>query len=371
MQSKKNKLQGSIFLLLGTVIWGFSFIAQSVGMAQMGPFAFQSIRCLLAVSKKNKLQGSIFLLLGTVIWGFSFIAQSVGMAQMGPFAFQSIRCLLAVLFLLPITLVFDRGNWRASMQKWKNPQLWRVGLICGCALFAAATLQQLGLLYTDAGKAGFLTAMYIVLVPIIGLFRRKKPSRAALFSVALAVVGLYLLSCMGAAGINRGDLLLLGCALAFSVQINCIDALAGSLDGIRLNCIQCLVVAVLSAPFALVLETVRLENILACWLPLAYAGILSAPFALVLETVRLENILACWLPLAYAGILTMGVAYTLQILGQKRLEPTTASLIMSLESVFAALGGWLILHETMTPWETLGSCLVFTAVVVSQLPDRA
>lgn len=293
-------------------------------------------------SKKNKLQGSIFLLLGTVIWGFSFIAQSVGMAQMGPFAFQSIRCLLAVLFLLPITLAFDRGDWRASMQKWKNPQLWRVGLICGCALFAAATLQQLGLLYTDAGKAGFLTAMYIVLVPIIGLFRRKKPSRAALFSVALAVVGLYLLSCMGAAGINRGDLLLLGCALAFSVQINCIDALAGSLDGIRLNCIQCLVVAVL-----------------------------SAPFALALETVHLENILACWLPLAYSGILTMGVAYTLQILGQKRLEPTTASLIMSLESVFAALGGWLILHETMTPWETLGSCLVFTAVVVSQLPDRA
>ena len=293
-------------------------------------------------SKKNKLQGSIFLLLGTVIWGFSFIAQSVGMAQMGPFAFQSIRCLLAVLFLLPITLAFDRGDWRTSMQKWKNPQLWRVGLICGCALFAAATLQQLGLLYTDAGKAGFLTAMYIVLVPIIGLFRRKKPNRAALFSVALAVVGLYLLSCMGAAGINQGDLLLLGCALAFSVQINCIDALAGSLDGIRLNCIQCLVVAVL-----------------------------SAPFALALETVRLENILACWLPLAYAGILTMGVAYTLQILGQKRLEPTTASLIMSLESVFAALGGWLILHETMTPWETLGSCLVFTAVVVSQLPDRA
>lgn len=293
-------------------------------------------------SNKNTLLGSSFLLLGTVIWGFSFIAQRVGMEQLGPFAFQSIRCLLAVLVLLPVSLAADRGNWRASVKKWQDPRLWRVGLICGCALFAAATLQQLGLLYTDAGKAGFLTAMYIVLVPIIGLFRRKKPSRTALFSVALAVAGLYLLSCMGASGINRGDVLLLGCALAFSVQINCIDALAGSLDGIRLNCIQCLVVAVLSAPFCLALETVRLEDILACWLPLAYAGILS-----------------------------MGVAYTLQILGQQRLEPTAASLIMSLESVFAALGGWLILHETMTAWETLGCGLVFIAVVVSQLPDRA
>lgn len=293
-------------------------------------------------SNKNTLLGSSFLLLGTVIWGFSFIAQRVGMEQLGPFAFQSLRCLLAVLVLLPVSLAADRGNWRASVKKWQDPRLWRVGLICGCALFAAATLQQLGLLYTDVGKAGFLTAMYIVLVPIIGLFRRKKPSRTALFSVALAVAGLYLLSCMGASGINRGDVLLLGCALAFSVQINCIDALADSLDGIRLNCIQCLVVAVLSAPFCLALETVRLEDILACWLPLAYAGILS-----------------------------MGVAYTLQILGQQRLEPTAASLIMSLESVFAALGGWLILHETMTAWETLGCGLVFIAVVVSQLPDRA
>ena len=166
--------------------------------------------------KKNRVRGSLSLLLGTTIWGFSFIAQSVGMDHIGPFTFQAARCLLAVLFLIPCAFVLDIGkcSFRESAAKWKNPALWRVGLICGCALFVASSLQQIGIVYTDAGKAGFITAMYIVLVPVLGLFLGKKPSRTTVFSVALAVVGLYLLSCMGVSQINKGDLYLMGCALA-------------------------------------------------------------------------------------------------------------------------------------------------------------
>ena len=292
--------------------------------------------------KKKRIHGTVSLLLCTTIWGFAFIAQSVGMDHVGPFTFQALRCLLAVLFLIPCAFLMDIGkcSFRESAAKWKDPALWRVGLICGCALFVAASLQQIGIIYTDAGKAGFITAMYIVLVPVLGLFLGKKPPRTTIFSVALAVAGLYLLSCMGVSQINKGDLFLMGCALAFSVQITCIDRLAGDLDGLRLNCIQSLVVTVLSVPFLLLTK----------------------------ESVSLSAITACWLPLVFSGILSMGVAYTLQIVGQKDLEPTTASLIMSLESVFAALGGWLILRQTMTAWELLGCGLVFAGVVLSQLP---
>ena len=287
----------------------------------------------------KRLKGSLTLFGAVIIWGSAFIAQSMGMELIGPFTFQAIRCGLAVLFLIPVSFLFDRKP--GALKRWLDPRLWRSGLICGLALFAAASLQQVGLVYTDAGKAGFLTAMYIVLVPILGLFLGQKPGKSAWFSVGLAVVGLYLLSCMGVSQINIGDILLAGCALAYAVQITCIDRLAGDLDGVRLNCVQALVVTVLSIPFMVFTETVDIGNILACSLPLAYAGILS-----------------------------MGVAYSLQIVGQKYLEPTTASLIMSLESVIAALCGWLILKETMTPWELVGCGLVFSAVIISQLPKK-
>lgn len=291
----------------------------------------------------KKLRGSISLLSATVIWGFAFIAQSVGMDLIDPFTFQMIRCILAVLFLIPCSYVLDLGksSFRESSAKWTDPQLWKVGLICGCALFVAASLQQVGLQYTDAGKAGFITAMYIVLVPILGLFLKRKPPKAAFFSVILAVIGLYLLSCMGVTEVNKGDLLVLGCAMGFAVQITIVDQMAGDVDGFRLNCVQSLVVACLSAPFVIFTETVDMGNILNC------AG-----------------------PLLFAGVLSMGLAYSLQIVGQKDLEPTTASLIMSLESVFAVIGGWWLLGERMTPWETTGCILVFLAVVISQLPER-
>lgn len=280
-------------------------------------------------------------MLGTFIWGMAFIAQSVGMETIGPFTFQAIRCMLGVIFLFLVTFFFDwKIGMRASLQKWKSKKLWISGIICGTALFAATSLQQVGLVYTAPGKAGFLTAMYIVLVPVLGIFVHRKPGINAVVSVLLALVGLYLLSFTDMGSINIGDILLTGCALAFAVQILLIDRFAPDLDGLRLNCVQSLVVSLLSVP------CIFLNR----------------------ETVGLQTILACWLPLGFAGIFSMGVAYSMQIIGQKRLEPTAASLIMSLESVFAALGGWLILHNTMTPSELTGCTLVFAGVIVSQVP---
>lgn len=292
---------------------------------------------------KNSMKGCLYLLSATLIWGSAFIAQSVGMEHIGPFTFQTIRCILAVLFLVPVSFLLEirKGGAGAAVSRWRSRKLWKTGMICGAALFVAASLQQIGLVYTDAGKAGFLTAMYIVLVPILGLFLGKKPQKTVVFRIILAVIGLYLLCCMGVAEINTGDFFLMGCALAFAVQITCIDLLAADVDGLCLNCIQALVVAVLSAPFALLTETIHIP------------GILSSS-----------------LPLLYAGVMSMGVAYTLQIVGQQNMEPTAASLIMSLESVIAALCGWLILKETMTVPELLGCGLVFAAVILSQLPEK-
>ncbi len=288
---------------------------------------------------KKQLSGVIALLGATVIWGSAFIAQSVGMDKIGPFTFQAVRCFLAVVFLFPASALFSKG--RPFWKSWADPALWRSGVICGLALFAASSLQQIGLVYTDAGKAGFLTAMYIVFVPFLGLFLDQRPGRNALLSLIPAIVGLYLLSCTSVSGINKGDVLLLLCAVAFSVQILLIDRHCAGLDGLKLNCIQALV-----------------------------AAVLSVPWALLTETVDASRIASCWLPLGYAGVLSMGVAYTLQIVGQKRVAPSAAALLMSLESVFAALFGWLLLHETMTRAEELGCVLVFAAVVISQLPEK-
>ena len=288
---------------------------------------------------KQKLKSIILLLTATVIWGSAFIAQSVGNV-IGPFTFQAIRCFLAVAFLVPVTFVLDRAAGKSFVTEWMNKSLWKVGLLCGLALFAAASLQQVGLVYTDAGKAGFITAMYIVLVPLCGLFFKQKPPVSALAAIAVAVAGLYLLSCVGVSAINKGDLMVMGCALAFAVQITLVDRFAADLDGVRLNCIQAFICGAISLPF------------------------------MVSEAPVMGEILTHWGSLAFAGILSMGVAYTLQIISQKHLEPTPAPLIMSLESVFAAIGAWLILNERMTPAELTGSLLVFSAVIISQIPSK-
>lgn len=283
------------------------------------------------------------LLFATLIWGTAFIAQSVGMDHIGPMTFQAVRCALGSIFLIPVCFLFDFTSHQSGdyLIKWKNPKLWKTGLICGFSLFIAAGLQQSALVYTSAGKAGFITAMYIVMVPILGLFLGRKTTPNVWISVVLAVGGLYLLSCMGVSEINIGDIMLLGCAIAFAVQITLIDLFSGDLDGLRLNCVQSLVCAGFSALVMVFTETPT-------W----------------------SSIISCWLPLCYAGIMSMGVAYSLQIVGQQHLDPAPASLIMSLESVFAALFGWLLLHEHMSGWELLGCGLVFCAVILSQLPSK-
>lgn len=291
---------------------------------------------------KKRLQGTLSLLLATLIWGLAFSAQSVGMDYIGPFTFQTLRCLLAVLGLLPVIALTDKTarDGRTFSSRWQDRTLWKAGILCGIPLFLACNLQQVGLVETDAGKSGFLTAMYIVIVPVIGIFRGKKLSAAVPVSVALAVAGLYFLSCMGTGQMSAADLLTLGCALAFAVQITFVDIFAPTVDPLRLNAIQCLVCAVLSA--------------------------VITPFV---ERPTWDAVAACWLPLVYSGVLSMGAAYSLQIIGQKHMEPAAASLVMSLESVFAVLFGCLLLGERLSSWEILGCALIFAAVLLSQLPD--
>ena len=290
---------------------------------------------------KQKLRGSALLLLATIIWGCAFVAQRSGMDHIGPFTFQAIRCLLAVIGLIPVIAVFDifKKDGKTFLSRWADKKLWKAGILCGIPLFLACNLQQLGLVDVDAGKSGFLTAMYIVFVPLISLFLRKKPSVLIPFSVAIAVAGLYFLCCTNGFKLQVGDLMLLGCAVMFAVQIIFVEFFAQSIDALRVNAIQAFVCAVLSA-------VIRLFTERPTW----------------------RSIADCAVPLCYTGFLSMGMGYALQIIGQKHLETTAASLIMSLESVFAVLSGALILKETMTGWEVLGCVLVFAAVILSQIP---
>lgn len=292
---------------------------------------------------KKQLFGSAILLLATIIWGSAFISQSIGMDHIQPFTFQAVRCFLAVLGLLPVIAIADRSkkDGKTFLSRWADKKLWTAGILCGLPLFLACNLQQIGLVDTDPGKSGFLTAMYIVIVPILGVFFKKKITVMAPISVVLAVGGLYCISCVGVTHISIADLLTVGCAFMFAIQILFVDKYAGSVDPLRLNLIQALVCSALS-------------------------GVIM----LCTETPTLAGISACALPLAHAGFLSMGAAYALQIIGQKQVEPTAASLIMSLESVFALIFGILFLNEELGTWKLIGCGLMFCAVVLSQIPVK-
>ena len=294
----------------------------------------------------TQTRNSLLLLLCSFIWGTAFVAQSAG-AGMGAYSFLAGRSWLAVIVLLPTVSAFDalRRKQGAACGWPKGEQgktLRKASLICGTLLFAASAAQQIGITLNpnSTAKSAFLTAMYVVLVPVFGLALGRKNSPQLWVSMVISVAGLYLL-CMknGFGGIEASDLVLLLCAVLFSFQILSIDHFAPQVDGVRLSLLQFFVVAVESSIAAVLLETPSI-----------------AQFG--------ENLL----PIAYCGIFSSGVAYTLQIIGQKDLHPAIASLIMCMESVFSALGGWLILHQSLSARESVGCALIFVAVVLAQLP---
>ena len=290
----------------------------------------------------KRMFGNLALLLTAMIWGSAFVAQSVGMDYVGPFTFQAARSLLGSVVLLPVIFLMDRrGNEKKPATPEQRKYLLGSGLACGVLLFAACAMQQVGLQYTTAGKSGFLTSLYIILVPLFGLFLGKKVTPWIWISIVLAAVGLYLLCGGGAFSLGKGELLTLGCAVTFSFHILLIDRVSPKLDGVRLSCLQFFV-----------------------------CGVISLVFMAFTEKPQLSGLLQCWLPICYAGILSSGVGYTLQSVGQSKTDPTVASLLMSLESVFSVIFGWLLLHQSLSVPEMLGCVLVFGGVILAQLPKK-
>ena len=291
----------------------------------------------------KQAKGSILLLLCAMIWGAAFVAQSESMQYIGPFTMGAARFFLAGLVLLPVIAVLDRKGWsqnRPVTGAEKKKQLLS-GMICGVLLFAATTLQQFGLLDTTVGKSGFVTALYIVFVPILGAVIGKRAGLRVWLCALAAVFGMYLL-CVGSGfSVSGGDLLTLGCAVLFAIHICYVGAVVPHMDGVRLSCVQFLVCSALSAVGMLLFEAPDWGSILQCWWPIVYAGVFSG-----------------------------GVAYTFQIIGERDVQPTLASLLMSLESVFAALFGWLLLNQTLSARELFGCAVMFAAIILSQLPER-
>ncbi|MCD7954895.1 MAG: DMT family transporter [Lachnospiraceae bacterium] len=356
---------------------------------------------------KFVLRQSLLLLLTAAIWGVAFVAQSVGMDYVQPFTFNAVRNVIGGAVLLPVIFFLDgqkahRGKTKtaylssdpakqsdtqtvaqADMQTCKQTEaqtsmqtiaqtdmqtkaqtgkqtetqsesstelgvssafatkdLLAGGFSCGVILFLASSLQQFGIQYTSVGKAGFITAMYIVLVPIFGIFLHKKTGLRVWIAVAMAVAGLYLLCMTGdSLALNRGDALVLLCAVAFTFHILVIDHFSSRVDGVKMSCIQ----------------------FFTC-------GLLSAIGMLLFETPQISQILAAWMPILYAGVMSCGVAYTLQIVGQRGMNPTVASLILSLESVISLLSGWVILHQSLSGRELAGCLIMFAAIILVQLP---
>ena len=291
-----------------------------------------------------KLRNSLLLLLAALIWGIAFVFQTKGMDYIGPFTFNFFRQLLSGV-VMTLFLIITRKKQKAPVlppTQLGRKDLLKAGLCCGALMFAITGFQQLGLLYTTAGKAGFITSTYILFVPVLGLLIGRRTRPIVWLALAIAMAGLYFLCLHEQLSVNRGDVLTLFCALANAVHILCIGYFAPKVDTLPFACCQFFVSAF-------------------C------AGICM----LLFETPDFSAILAAWVPLLYTGILSGGVSYTLQIIGQKGLSPAISALLLGMESVFAAIGGWLFLQQAMNQREILGCVLMFIAIVLAEaMPER-
>ena len=293
---------------------------------------------------KIHFKNPVLLLITAIIWGIAFVAQSVGMDYIGPFTFNFVRNIIGGLVLIPCIWFLNKLKTKESpVANEENRQdrktLLIGGICCGIALCLASNMQQIGIQYTTVGKAGFITALYIIIVPIMGIALKKKCGIQVWISVVIALAGFYLLSIKEGFRLEAADAYLLCSAVLFSIHILVIDYFSPKTDGVKMSCIQFFV-----------------------------CGILSGVVMLFVENPSLANIFAAWIPILYAGVLSCGVAYTLQIVGQKNFNPTIASLILSLESVFSALAGWMILKQALTGREILGCVLIFCAIILAQIP---
>ena len=298
---------------------------------------------------KQKLKGNAMLLLTAMIWGMSFIAQSKGVEDISPVAFTGLRSVLGGIVLLPVIAFLDYGKKKHNKRVGRiNRDLITGGTLCGLILCLASTLQTMGMVYTSPGKSAFITALYMVIIPIVGLFTGKKPRPVIAISVVIATVGLYMICVDSSSGINKGDLITLACSFLFTAHILVIDHFSPRVDGVKLSCIQFFV-----------------------------CGAINLIYMSIFEKPELAPILGCWASIGFSGIMSCGIAYTLQIVGQKYTDPTSASILMSLESVFAALSaailaasGWNITGGTMNIREIIGCVLMFCAIILVQLPEK-
>lgn len=301
---------------------------------------------------KNKSVFSSFaLLLAALFWGCAFVAQDIGAKYLPPFTFNAIRMLLGGIILFVAILIIDifrkknfinsqnlEGLKTLGVKGFFNKKLLITGAICGTVLAIASTVQQFGItLGTDAGKAGFITTLYIVLVPVFGIFMKKRPKWNVWVGVVLAVVALYFLCVSGDFKIELNDLLVLICAFCFAGHIIVIDKFASDLDSLKVSCVQFIT-----------------------------TGILCSIMAIIFETPNIQNVVDCILPLLYMAVFSTGIAYTLQVVAQKNVEPTIASLLMSFEAVFAVLAGW-VFGDRLTNYEIIGCVIMFVAVVLAQI----